>query len=299
MQKGHMRFEPNVNLVITKEGKEYKTAIVEVKNLNSFRVLEKSVEYEAHRQLDEFLETGKVMEMGNKSTRGWDDGREETFLQREKEEAHDYRYFPEPDLAPVEIDDAWLSKIRSRLREMPLKKRARYISEYGLNEYDAGVLTESRTTAEFYESAVAAGGEPKRLCNLITQTGMKLANDRGCTVAELGVTAMDLADLAKMVDAGQISATASVTIFEKMADSGGKPAELAEKLNLIQKSDAGEIEKVVDEVLTANTQAVADARSGGKKSGKARGFLLGQVMQKTKGRANPKVAAEILDKKLT
>ena len=122
MQKGHMRFEPNVNLVITKDGKQYKTPIVEVKNLNSFRALEKSIEYEIGRQLDRFLETGEVMEMGNKSTRGWDDVKEVTVLQREKEEAHDYRYFPDPDLVPVQIGEQWLSEIKSRLCELPLEE---------------------------------------------------------------------------------------------------------------------------------------------------------------------------------
>ncbi len=130
MQKGHMRFEPNVNLAITKDGSEYKTPIVEIKNLNSFRALERSIDYEIQRQLDEFLATGKVMETGNKSTRGWDAEAETTFLQREKEEAHDYRYFPDPDLVPVEINQQWLDDIKSHLCELPSKKQMRYVDEY-------------------------------------------------------------------------------------------------------------------------------------------------------------------------
>jgi len=298
MQKGHMRFEPNVNLVITRAGQEFKTPIVEVKNLNSFRALERSIEYEIERQLDRFLETDEVMEMGNKSTRGWDDGKEMTVLQREKEEAHDYRYFPDPDLVPVQVNEDRINDIKSRLCELPLSRRMRYVNEYGLSEYDAGVLANERATAEFFEAVVKSGGEPKRVCNLLTQVGLKLANERGCTIAELGPKADDVAQLAKMAQTGEISATAANSILEEMVGTGKTPRELAEELNLIQKSDVGELDKIVDEVLRDNPQAVEDFKAGGKKSGKARGFLLGQVMQKTKGRANPKVAGEILDRKL-
>jgi len=298
MQKGHMRFEPNINLQITKDGQLYKTPISEVKNLNSFRALERSVAYEVQRQLDEFIETEKTMQMGNKRTYGWDDVNECTVLQREKEEAHDYRYFPEPDLVPVEMTAEWLGEIKAGMCELPIQKQLRFVSEYKLSDYDAGVLTADRWMAELFDGAVKAGGEPKRICNLITQAGMKLANERGCSVADLGIDAEGLAGLAKMVQAGQISATASVTIFEQMAETGKSCDVIASELNLIQKSDAGELEAIVDEVLAANPKALEDVTSGGKKSKKARGFLLGQVMQKTKGRANPKIVSEILDKKL-
>ena len=298
MQKGHMRFEPNINLVVSKDGGEYRTPIVEVKNLNSFRALERSVDYESQRQLDEFVETGRVMEMGSKTTRGWDDGREVTVLQREKEEAHDYRYFPEPDLVPVELTEKWLEEIRGRLCELPVKKQMRYVKEYGLSDYDAGVLTAERGTAEFFDEVVSAGGEAKRVCNLVTQVGLKLANEQGCSVADLGITAESLAGLAKMVEKGEVSATASTSIFEEMVKSGKRPEVIAEESDLIQKSDAGELEAIVEEILAGNPKAVEDVTSGGKKSKKARGFLLGQVMQKTKGQANPKVVSEILDKKL-
>ena len=298
MQKGHMRFEPNINLVITKDGAEYKTPIAEIKNLNSFRALERSVDYEVQRQLDEFLETGKTMETGNKSTRGWDDDREVTVLQREKEEAPDYRYFPEPDLVPVELTEQWVEDIRAHLCELPIKRQMRYVDEYKLSDYDAGVLTAERSTAEFFDEAVRAGGEPKRVCNLLTQVGLKLANEAGCSLAEVGLAVENVAELAKMIDAGTVSATAGNTIMQEMAKTGKKPEIIAEKLDLIQKSDAGELETIVDEVLAENPKTVEDVTSGGKKSKKARGFLLGQVMQKTKGRANPKVVSEILGKKL-
>ena len=299
MQKGHMRFEPNINLIVTKDHTEYKTPIAEVKNLNSFRALERSIEFEQQRQLDEFTETGKVMEMGNKSTRGWDDNRQVTVLQREKEEAHDYRYFPEPDIVPVELKGEWLVDIKSRLCELPLKRQVRFVNRYGLSDYDAGVLTAERSTAEFFEQAVAAGGEPKRLCNLLTQVGLKMANEKGCSVAELGIKSHNLAELAKMVDTGDVSATAATSIFEKMAETGEKPQVIAEQLNLLQKSDAGELEAIVEKVLAENPKAVEDVNAGGGKNEKARGFLLGKVMQKTKGRANPKVVSGILTRKLS
>ncbi len=298
MQKGHMRFEPNINLHITKDGQVFKTPITEVKNLNSFKVLEKSVAYEAKRQLDEFMETGQCLKSGNKKTFGWDDVREVTVLQREKEEAHDYRYFPDPDLVPVVVDEKWLGEIKTKLCELPLAMQARFISQYGLSEYDASVLTTDRQTAEFFDSAVKAGGEPKRICNLVTQTGLKIANEKNCGVAELGIEPGRLAELVKMTAAGQISATAAVTIFVEMMNSKEAPEQIAARLNLVQKSDAGELEKIVDEVLATNAQAVADAKSDGKKSKKSVGFLMGQVMQKTKGTANPQVVAKILDEKL-
>ena len=298
MQKGHMRFEPNINLAITKEGNEYRTPIVEVKNLNSFRALERSVNYEEQRQLDEFLETGKIMESGSKTTRGWDDEREVTVLQREKEEAHDYRYFPEPDLVPVELTPQWLDEIRSGLCELPLKRQMRYVEQFKLSDYDAGVMTADCSTADFFEQAVEAGAEPKRICNLLAQTGLKLANDKGCGIGDLGINAQSVARLAMMVEAETVSAGSSETIFEAMVESGKEPDILAEELNLVQKSDAGELEVIVEQVLADNPNAVQDVKAAGKKSKKARGFLLGQVMQKTKGRANPKVVSEILAGKL-
>jgi aspartyl-tRNA(Asn)/glutamyl-tRNA(Gln) amidotransferase subunit B len=298
MQKGHMRFEPNVNLLVIKDGKEYKTPIVEVKNLNSFRALERSVEFEIQRQLDEFLETGRVMEVGNKSTRGWDDERQVTVLQREKEEAHDYRYFPDPDLVPVKIGEGWLEEIKSKMCELPLQKQMRYVTEYGLSDYDASVLTAERRMAEYFEHAVEKGGEPKQICNFITQALLKLANEKGCNVVELGITSKKLAELAKMTGSGTLSASGANTMIPVMVETGKEPQVLAEEMNLIQKSDAGELQAIVDQVLAENPKAVEDVTRGGKKSKKARGFLLGQVMQKTKGQANPKVVSEILNKKL-
>jgi len=299
MQKGHMRFEPNVNLIINKDGKEYKTPIVEIKNLNSFRALERSIDYEIKRQLDDFLQTGKVMQMGNKSTRGWDGEKQVTVLQREKEEAHDYRYFPDPDLVPVVLKGKWLDDIKENLCELPLKKQIRYVSEFKLSEYDAGVLTADRSTAELFEKALQTGAKPKRLCNLITQIGLKLANEAGICLAELGLNAQHLAQLAVMIEKSEINASAADNIMQRMIKTQKDPATLANELNLIQKSDEDELEKIVDRSLEENAQAVEDVKDGGKKSKKALGFLIGQVMKKTKGKANPKIVSKILHKKLS
>lgn len=300
MQKGHMRFEPNINLHITKDGKLFKTPISEVKNLNSFRALEGSVAYEAKRQLNDFIEFGTTMETGKKATYGWDDVNNSTVLQRYKEAAHDYRYFPEPDLVPIEMNEEWLNEIKSNLCELPIQKQIRFVKEYKLSEYDAGVLTADRATSEFFDAAVTAGASAKRVCNLITQVGAKLVNEAGCgTVAELGVEAESLAKLAKMVDDSAVSASASVTIFEAMVKTEKAPEVIAEELNLVQKNDAGEIETLIDTVIAENEQAVADVKEGGKKSKKSMGFLMGQVMQKSKGQANPKVVSQLLGQKLS
>jgi aspartyl-tRNA(Asn)/glutamyl-tRNA(Gln) amidotransferase subunit B len=305
MQKGHMRFEPNINLHITRDGQVYKTAISEVKNLNSFRAIERSVAYEAARQLDEFVETGRTMQMGNKRTYGWDDVNQRTVMQREKEEAHDYRYFPEPDLVPVEMSERWLMEIRSRLCELPLEMQKRFVADYGLSDYDAGVLTADRATAELFDRAVRRDGpvnireRAKRICNIITQDYQKLANEKGCTVAELGATSDKLADLANMVTLRTVSTTSVSTIVAiSVAEPSMTMLEIVEERGLQQKNDAGEIETIVDDAIAANPDAVAEATSGDKKSKKALGFLMGQVMQKSKGQANPKVVSDILNRKL-
>jgi len=299
MQKGHMRFEPNINLLINKDGAEYKTPITEIKNLNSFRSLEKSVDYETARQLEEFRRTGRTMQMGNKTTRGWDDEKQITVLQRQKEEAHDYRYFPDPDLLPVRFNDSWLDDIRSRLCELPFERQLRYVKEFELSSYDADVLTTDRTLSDSFDQAVAAGGRPKRICNLLTQTGLKLANQARCTFDKLNLTPENLAELAEIIENGKVSPSAGQTIMEQMVKTGKDPRTIAREQNLLQKSSAAELENLVDQALAENPNAVAEVTSGGKKSKKARGFLLGQVMQKTKGRANPKIVAQILNKKLS
>jgi len=298
MQKGHMRFEPNVNLIITKGGRQFRTPIVEIKNLNSFQALERSVDFEIQRQLDEFEQTSETIETGNKTTRGWDAKQQITVLQRQKEEAEDYRYFPDPDLVPVVVTEDWLGRIKSRLCELPLKKQIRFVTEYKLSNYDAGVLTSERSAADFFEQAVKAGGKPKRVCNLITQEGLRLAKEKGCNVGELDIKPQRVADLAKRVEEGDISASASSAIFINMLENDKEPLDIARELNLIQKSDIDELEAMVEQVIAENPKAVTDARGESKKAGPSRGFLIGQVMKKTAGKANPRIVRKILEKRL-
>jgi aspartyl-tRNA(Asn)/glutamyl-tRNA(Gln) amidotransferase subunit B len=175
----------------------------------------------------------------------------------------------------------------------------RFQREFGLNDYDVSVLTAERGTAEFFESCVQAGGEPKRLCNLLTQVGLKIAHEKACAFADLGLDAGHTADLAGMIEKGDINTSAGNVILEKMVETGQAPQALAESLDLLQQSDAGELEAIVKQVIESNEQAVQEVKTGGKKSKKAHGFLMGQVMQKTKGQANPKVVSEILSRMIS
>jgi aspartyl-tRNA(Asn)/glutamyl-tRNA(Gln) amidotransferase subunit B len=298
MQEGHMRLEPNINLIITKDGKEYRTPIAEVKNLGSLRALERATLYEIQRQLADWERTGITIETGTKSTRGWDEGQGMTVLQREKEEAHDYRYFPDPDLAPVAVEDAWLDEIRKSLPELPMARRARFQSEFGFSEKDAATLVDDRATADLFEEALALGAPVKYLCNHFIGFWAMHANQRNVTIAELGIGAPRMAGLAKMVGDSKINTTAAVTIAEKMLAGSDDPQTIAEREKLLQVSDASAIEKIIDDVLAANPKAVEDAKEPGKKQQKSFGFLLGQVMQKSRGQANPQVVNEILRRKI-
>jgi len=296
MQMGQMRLEPNINCVIRKDGAEFRTPIVECKNLNSFKHVEAAVAYETRRQVAEFQRTGVTLAGGNKSTRGWDPDRGVTVLQREKEEAHDYRYFPEPDLTPVVMDDAWLDQIRRDVPELPLHRRRRYVSDFALDPADAMGLTEDRPVAELFESAVAAGAAPKRLSKLLLSEGNKRANERNVSLADLPVSPKRWAQLVGLLESSRIGSTAAATVLDELLGGDGEPEQIAQAKGLIQTSDASALEPIIDAVLAANPQAVADA--AGKKGAKALGFLTGQVMQKTRGAANPQAVQALLRKKL-
>ena len=303
MQQGHMRFEPNISLWIfddaEPDGGHY-TPIVEVKNLNSFRSLERTVTFEIDRQADQWQADpdGYRMDKMSKQNRGWDDVKEVTVFQRHKEEADEYRYFPEPDLLPVEIDDAWLERIKAQLPELPIARYARFREEFGLDEKLTTLLTSERTTADYFEAVVQAGASPRRAANLIQSQGLRLANERGTDVAGLGISAQRLAQLCKLADEDKVSATTAAGIFQAMLESDDPPEKIAQDRNLMQVSDTSALEAIVAEVLSENEKAVADYKSGGKKAKKARSFILGQVMQKTKGQANPKVVGQLIDQKV-
>jgi aspartyl-tRNA(Asn)/glutamyl-tRNA(Gln) amidotransferase subunit B len=300
MQMGHMRFEPNINLHVTRGGRTYQTPIVEVKNLNSFNALEGAVAFEVARQYDQWLSDPEGFSLSKlgKQNLGWDDARNQTVFQREKEEAHDYRYFPEPDLASVKVDDAWREAVRATIGELPLARRARYVSTLGLTFKEADALTQDAPTGDLLDAATRSGADAKRCVNLLLSRGAAIANERACAIAEIGVTVPQLTELAKMLSGGQINATAAARIFDKMAAAGGSPKDIARTEGLLAITDSAAIERWVDEAIAGNPQAVAEVREGGKKLKKAFSFLMGQVMQRSKGAAQPAEVQRILQQKL-
>ena len=301
MQMGHMRFEPNINLHITRGGKTYKTPIVEVKNLNSFKALEGAVAYELQRQYSEWQADpdGFLLSKKGKQNRGWDDLANKTVFQREKEEAHDYRYFPEPDLAPVVVDDAWRASVRATIAELPLARRARYMAEFSLTFKEADALTQDAASGNLLDEAVKAGADAKRCVNLLLSRGAALANERGCTIAEIGVDALRLAELAKMLASGELNATAASKIFDKLAeDKSASPRQVAQAEGLLAVRDAGAIGKWVDEAIAANPGPAEQVRTGDKKAKAAFGFLMGSVMKISGGKAPPAEAKRLLEEKL-
>jgi aspartyl-tRNA(Asn)/glutamyl-tRNA(Gln) amidotransferase subunit B len=292
MQMGHMRFEPNINVHITDaEGAVHKTAITEIKNLNSFSVLERATAYEVQRQIREWEETGSL---GRKSTHGWDEASGTTFLQREKEDANDYRYFPDPDLVPVEVDDAWLAEIKAQVGELPVARRKRYVEALGLSATDAAILAGDRATGEFYESAIAAGGDAKRVSNLILSHGRRLANEKAVALTEIGVSPTRFAEVAKLIDDNKISASSAGSIFDRLREKDAPAEAIAQELGLMQVSDTSAIDAAIDAVIAANPKPLQDYRAGKQT---AMGALVGMVMKSGKG-LNPKMVQEALKKKL-
>jgi aspartyl-tRNA(Asn)/glutamyl-tRNA(Gln) amidotransferase subunit B len=294
MQMGHMRFEPNINVHITDDaGDVHKTAITEVKNLNSFNVLEKSVAYEVKRQVRVWEQTG---DLGKKATYGWDDARQATVLQREKEEAHDYRYFPDPDLMPVEVGQDWLVELKARIGELPAARRKRYLADMKLNEQVANDLAQQKPIGDFFDAVVDQGAEPKRAAALV-ETLREMAAGREAAIGELGVSPSDAAELAGLVADDRVAASKEVArqIFDKLADEGGSPAGVAEALGLVQSTDTGPIDQAIDELLAENPKPLQQYRDGKQA---AFGALIGQVMKKGRGSFNAKLVQERLRAKL-
>ena len=294
MQMGHMRFEPNINVHITDgEGRVHKTAITEVKNLNSFNALHLAIDYEVQRQLQQFRETG---DLGRKSTYGWDDTTGRTFHQRDKEEAHDYRYFPDPDLVVVEVDDAWLASIKSQVSELPAARMRRYTQTLGLKPADAAILAGDRLTGDFFEAVLAAGAPPVRACGLM-ETLREIAREQNAAgPGELGVAPARIAEVAVLVQGNQIAASKEIArkIIELVVAKNCSANEAAESLGLLQSSDTGPIDAAIDALFAANPPALADYKAGKKA---ARGALIGMVMKNGKG-LNAKVIGELLDARL-
>jgi aspartyl-tRNA(Asn)/glutamyl-tRNA(Gln) amidotransferase subunit B len=298
MQRGHMRFEPNINVIIEKNGQTYKTPIVEIKNLNSFKAVQGAVAYEYQRQVDDWLDTGRVMGERAKSTRGWDDARGITTHQRHKEDADEYRYFPDPDLVDLKVDDAWLKRIDDSIPQLPLAKQRKYVQEYGLSPVNARTLVDEPQVTAFFESVIAAGVEPKRAAALLLNYGAKYANARGCRIDELGITSHQIKEMADLIDAGKLSSNAVDTLFGFCMHHPDKSInELASFYSLIQVSDADELETYVMGVLVdpRNKKIIEDIRNG---KDKAIGALVGQVMKSSFGQTNPTLVANIIKQKL-
>ena len=293
MQMGHMRFEPNINVHFTdQDGNVRKTAITEIKNLNSFSVLERATNFEVQRQFREWRETGAL---GKKSTFGWDEASQSTFHQRDKEEAHDYRYFPDPDLVPVDVDDAWLNELKSQVGELPAARRKRYVEALGLPAADAATLASDRATGDFYEEALATGSDPKRVSNLILAHGRRLANEKAVPLAKLGIAPRRFAQVAAMVDENQIAPSSAAAIFDRLTEGDAEPQQLASDLGLMQVSDTAAIDAAIDALITQNPRPLQDYRAGKQA---AMGALVGMVMKSAKG-LNPKMVQEQLRKKLS
>jgi len=299
MQLGQMRFEPNVSLRIGTgpDGKPRYTPISEMKNLNSFRSVERAVTYEIARHREEYLANPAKYTLENlgKETRGWRDDEGTSFLMRSKEEAHDYRYLPEPDLVPFVPDRKWVDGLRAGVPELPEKRRRRFISDYGLPEYDAGVLTAERAVADFYEKVATSVKDPKAASNWMMQDVMRVLNERKISITELPMTAEGLAELVALVKQGAINRNTGAEVFNKMLATGKSAGEIVRSENLAQTSDSGAIEAFVDQAIAANSKTVEDYR-GGKKA--AFGRLMGEAMKASGGKANPALVKDILQKKL-
>ncbi len=289
MEEGSFRCDANVS--IRPEGSDGLGTRTELKNLNSFKHVENALAFEIRRQKAVLADGGQVVQ----ETRLWDPDRGRTLSMRGKEEAHDYRYFPDPDLLPLVVDDAWVQEIRSSLPELPDAKKIRFQDAFGLSQYDAQVLTASRQTADYFEACVAAGAEAKAAGNWVMGPLLGLLNAEGKDIKDAPVSAARLAELIGLIQDGTISGKIAKTVFDEMAKTGKAPGAIVAEKGLVQVSDAGAIEAAVDAVLARCPEEVAAYRGG---KTKLLGFFVGQVMKETGGKANPQVANRVLKSRL-
>lgn len=286
MEKGNLRADVNVS--VRKPGGPLGTRC-EIKNVNSMRFIQQAIVYEARRQV-ELIEDGGTVEQ---ETRLFDSVKGETRSMRSKEDAHDYRYFPDPDLLPLELDAAWVQAIRDNLPELPDEKHARLQKQYGLSAYDAGVLTSDAARADYYEKA-AAGRDPKLVANFVTNELLSHLAKAGLEVEESPIPPQDIAGLVELIETNVISSKIAKEVFERMWAGEGAPRAIVDKHGLVQVTDTGAIEKAVDEIMAANPDKVAAV----KEKPQALGWFVGQVMKATGGKANPAAVNDILKAKL-
>lgn len=290
MEEGSLRCDGNIS--VRPEGQKKFGTKTEIKNLNSFRAVQKSLEYEIRRQT-ELLETGGTV---SQETRLWNDVRGETVLMRSKEEAHDYRYFPEPDLVPTRVSEEMIERIRAELPELPMARAERFVRDFGLQEADALVLVQDRLLAGYFEACLAEKVPAKTASNWIQSELLALLNQNKAGIEACPVSPEALAGLIRLIDEGTISGKIAKDVLVMMYETGRPAADLVREKGLVQVSDTSFIEKIADRVIAANEKSVADYRAG---KGKALGFLVGQIMKETGGKANPGVVNEILTKKLS
>ena len=299
MQEGSLRCDANVNLHIETAGGTVATPIAEIKNLNSFRAVEKALKYEAERQLAKWKEDGKTIKDAPKTTRGWSDVEEVTRPQREKETAADYRYFPEPDLVPVAVDDAWVARVRASIGELPAARRQRFESEYGLSPYDANVLVEQgQDVADYFDAVARATGEAKLAANWVQQDVLRTAKEQKIGLADFPVNPDALADLIHRVQRKEVNTNQGREVLARMIETGATAEQVIKDGGFGMVSDRDAIAAAVESALAANPKAVDDLKGGKKKPEAVKGFLRGQVMKQTGGKADPAVVGELLDARL-
>lgn len=290
MEEGSLRCDANVSIRPWGQ-KEFGTR-TELKNLNSFRALQRAVEYEIKRQAEVIEDGGQIIQ----ETRTWDDNKGVTISMRSKEEAHDYRYFPDPDLVPLVIEREWVERIRQTLPELPDARKERYIKAYALPEYDAEVITGSKALSDYFDQAMEHTKNAKGLSNWMMGELLKHLKDTGKELnEEFTIKPKSLAELVELVDKGTISGKQAKQVFQFMAESGKTPAVIVEEKGMKQISDEGAIAGIIDQVIANNPQSVEDYKSGKKQ---AIGFLVGQVMKATRGQANPEMVNKMLAEKL-
>ena len=289
MEQGSLRCDVNLSLRPVGQ-KEFGTR-AEIKNLNSFRAVERVIKYEIDRQTDILEDGGKVVQ----ETRTWDDGKGMTFSLRSKEDSDEYRYFPDPDLTPIIVTDAYVEELRASLPEMPQAKRARMIEEDGLPAYDAGVITASKALADFYDGVRAHYDDAKKISNWIMVELLAEVNAEGIELDDVKIQPEQMAALLKLVDSGEISGKIAKKVFAEMFATGKNPADIIKEQGLVQISDEGALKEMVSAVVEANPKSVEDYKAG---KTKAMGFLVGQIMKQSKGQANPAVINKLLVEKL-
>ena len=289
MEEGSLRCDANVSIRPVGQ-KEFGTR-AELKNLNSFKFIQKAIEYEVDRQT-KLLDQGDTVKQ---ETRLYDADRNETFPMRSKEEAHDYRYFPDPDLVPIMIDEAWVEELRKTIPELPEQKRERFVKSYKIPEYDAGVLTSSKPLADYFEQCTALFPQPKTISNWMMGDLLRELKKDGRNIVDCPVSPSALVDLLKLIESGTISGNIAKGIFEEMYQTQKSAGSIVEEKGLKQITDSSAIEKIVAEVLQANPSQIEEFK-GGKE--KVLGFLVGQVMKASKGKANPAMVNKLLKKKM-